>query len=46
MPLVERWETRRTDPRFWSRMDAAQSALARQKPTEAGLLDLDRYIDP
>jgi len=41
--LVERFGVRRTSPRFWSTVDEIQAEYARTEPTEASLLDLDRY---
>ena len=46
LAVVERYALRRTSPRFWPASDAFTEALARQDPLQAGLLDLNRYIDP
>jgi hypothetical protein len=41
--LVERFGVRRTSPRFWEAFDWIHADLRRRKPTQAGLLDLNRY---
>lgn len=44
--LVARFGVRRSDPRFWSLSDWLYEERRRASPTEAGLHDLQRYIDP
>jgi hypothetical protein len=34
---------RRTSPRFWPTLDWLHEELRRQNPTEAGILDINRY---
>lgn len=41
--LVDRWGVRRTSPHFWETMDSIRADSRRQNPTEAGILDLNRY---
>jgi hypothetical protein len=37
---------RRSSPIFWETADFFQDEMTRQHPSEAGLLDLNRYVDP
>jgi len=41
--VVSRYGVRRTSPRFWATVDAIQAEYRERQPTEASLLDLDRY---
>jgi hypothetical protein len=41
--LVERFGVRRTSPRFWEAFDWIHADFRRRQPTQAGLLDLNRY---
>ncbi len=41
--FVDRFGVRRTSPRFWASFDRIQQELRRERPIEAGLLDLNRY---
>jgi Fatty acid cis/trans isomerase (CTI) len=43
---VARWGVRRSSPRFWATSDWFQSDFASHQPLRAGLLDLNRYLDP
>jgi len=43
--LVERYGVRRSSPRFWATADWHNAKLARSKPADAALLDLNRYDD-
>jgi hypothetical protein len=43
--LVEVWGVRRTSPQFWSRFQDINDYLNETDPIEAGILDLNRYID-
>ena len=43
--LVSLYGVRRRDPRLWSTLDAAHGAFYRDRPDEAGLLDLSRYAN-
>lgn len=44
--LVDKFGIRRTHPDFWTVFDGVQAAMNAQNSLEAGLLDLNRYIDP
>ncbi len=44
--LVDRWGLRRTSPRWWKTWDALHAGFRRADPSAAGLLDLNRYVDP
>jgi len=44
--FVARWGVRRTSRRFWSTFDWLQADFAAREPLRAGLLDLNRYVDP
>jgi hypothetical protein len=41
--LATRFGVRRTSPRFWETVDEIQAEYRAEDPTEAALLDLDRY---
>ena len=43
--LVATWGVRRSSPEFWSRFHAINRYLYDVDPVEAGLLDLNRYVD-
>ena len=43
--LVEVWGVRRTSPKFWSKFQDINDHLTETDPVEAGILDLNRYID-
>jgi hypothetical protein len=44
--VVSRWGVRRSSPDFWSRFHALNRYLYEQDSVEAGMLDLNRYVDP
>jgi len=44
--LIEHWGVLRTSPRFWAMADSLQRDFAARAPVEAGLLDLNRFVDP
>jgi len=44
--FVGLYATRRSSPDFWKTADYFQNALRDQDPVSAGLLDLNRYVDP
>lgn len=44
--LVARWGVRRSNPEIWASADWLAQAMRRRSPTEAGLSDLNRYVDP
>jgi hypothetical protein len=44
--FTAKYGVRRSSPKFWEVTDAFQDALKHQDTVEAGLLDLNRYIDP
>jgi hypothetical protein len=41
--LAARFGVRRSSPRFWASFDWVREELRRTQPTEAGVLDLNRY---
>ncbi len=41
--LAARWGVRRSSPQLWSTVDWMHEHFRRQRPTEFGLFDLDRY---
>jgi len=41
--VVLRWGIRRTSPRFWSEVDWIHADFRRRRPSEFGILDLNRY---
>ena len=43
--LVGRFGVRRTDARFWQHADWFSAEYARQEPLEAGIFDLNRYVN-
>ncbi len=43
--LVEVWGVRRTSPQFWSKFQDITDHLTETDSVEAGILDLNRYID-
>ncbi len=43
--LVETWGRRRSDPRVWNTFHAVHDFMREDEPLEAGILDLNRYID-
>jgi hypothetical protein len=44
--VVFRWGVRRSSPDFWSRFHALNRYLYEHDSVEAGMLDLNRYVDP
>lgn len=46
LAFVAAYGVRRSSPIFWETADFFQDAMIRQHPLEAGLLDLNRYVDP
>jgi hypothetical protein len=44
--VVAKWGIRRSSPEFWSRFHALNRYLYEVDPVEAGMLDLNRYLDP
>lgn len=44
--LADRWGVRRSSPEFWPTVDWLHAQLRRQSPTEAGIYDFARYVDP
>ncbi|MES0809457.1 fatty acid cis/trans isomerase [Roseibium sp. SCPC15] len=44
--VVDRFGIRRTHPDFWSTYDLVQAHMNAQSAVQAGLLDLNRYVDP
>ncbi len=46
LAFVTAYGVRRSSPIFWETADFFQDAMIRQHPSEAGLLDLNRYADP
>jgi hypothetical protein len=43
--VVAKWGVRRSSPEFWSRFHAVNRYLYAADPVEAGMLDLNRYVD-
>jgi hypothetical protein len=43
--LVAKWGVRRSSPEFWSRFHAINRYLYDADPVEAGMPDLNRYVD-
>lgn len=43
--VVAVWGVRRSSPEFWSRFHAVNRHLYETDPVEAGMLDLNRYVD-
>ncbi|WP_254437935.1 fatty acid cis/trans isomerase [Ruegeria arenilitoris] len=46
MAVVEEFGVRRTSPDFWALSDRIYDLFLEQEPTQAGILDLNRYKDP
>lgn len=46
LAFVAAYGVRRSSPKFWETADFFHDDMIRQHPLEAGLLDLDRYVDP
>lgn len=46
LDVVSVFGVRRTSPDFWASSDRINAALLKQKPIQAGILDLNRYKDP
>jgi hypothetical protein len=46
LAFVDRFGVRRSDPRFWELIDAANAAQRAGETVESGVLDISRYIDP
>jgi hypothetical protein len=43
--FVGRWGVRRTNPEFWQQSDWFNARYAKEQPIEAGILDLNRYLN-
>ncbi|MGB0722513.1 MAG: fatty acid cis/trans isomerase [Gammaproteobacteria bacterium] len=43
--VIEPWGLRRSDARFWDRFHAIADHLRELDPLEAGILDINRYVD-
>ncbi len=43
--IVRSWGRRRSDPRVWETFHAIHAAMQAEEPLEAGILDLNRYVD-
>ncbi len=46
LAFVAAYGVRRSSSTFWETADFFQDQMIRQHPLEAGLLDLNRYVDP
>ena len=46
MAVVEEFGVRRTSPDFWALSDRIYDLFLEKEPTQAGILDLNRYKDP
>ncbi len=46
LAFIAAYGVRRSSPAFWETADFFQDEMIRQHPLEAGLLDLNRYVDP
>ncbi|MGR8921248.1 MAG: fatty acid cis/trans isomerase [Gammaproteobacteria bacterium] len=43
--VIARWGVRRSDADFWAQFHAVNRYLVETEPLEAGILDLNRYVD-